>query len=328
MENWSSQCAANMESPAASAISTADGSAVESKCTRCRCSVRPNPVCLRRLLTVAMFLLPWTLCSAAPLSGLNQDTPAGNHTAIVNTRRRHHHHQKNSQHSHQKHHHQHRHEHQSKHFEEKKHYKHEDNNKNKVNYDEHIMKAATTNLPVFVSDLVVFSKDRPPMAPWEMNDIDSLPEDRDSKNDKWTQKDSTAYHKEVNGKVIKHQAVCDSRAQWVQKETAVDIFGHNITVMDTIRANTGEHVSQWFYETACVTSGSGVSSCRGIDTQTWDSECLSSQSFVYAMVRNENGEEGWNWIRLSTACNCALKSRRVNRRATYPFVDLTETERR
>ena len=303
-------------------------------------------VCLRRLLTVAVFLLPWTLCSAAPLTGLNQDTPAGNHTAIVNTRRRHQHHQKNNQQSsnhHQKHHQQHRHHHEqkSKRFNDDKkqqqyQYFKQDNEykEKKAKYDEGLMKAATTNLPVFVSDLVAFSKDRPPQPPWEINES-SLTEENgvDYKSDsKWSQQ-NTIHNRRSKRSGQAQQAVCDTVTEWQKISSALDIFGNNVTVMEKILTAGGQYVNQWFYETKCDPSGGTTRSCRGIDTSMWTSQCLNRQSFVYAMVRTSAGEEGWNWIAIDTTCNCALRrrsssSRGVNRRAPYPFVALTETERR
>ena len=253
---------------------------------------------------------------------LNQDTPAGNHTAIVNTRRRHNH-QRHSQNHHQK-----DNEHQSKHsrnFDEKKHSNSEKKDQKTI-YDDHIMKAATTNLPVFVSDLVAFSKDRPPMPPWEMDELDNALDDGkfESNTDSHNR-----IKREEKRSARAQQAVCDSVHSWVRKQTATDIYGNNITVMDKILTNGGEQVSQWFYETKCSTTGHTTESCRGIDTFTWESECLNRESFVYAMVRTNAGEEGWNWIAINTACNCALRrkppgSSGMNRRAPYPFVGLTQ----
>ena len=250
---------------------------------------------------------------------LNQDTPAGNHTAIVNTRRRHHNHERNNQkhHEHQKKH--------SKHHDEKEHSKHEDKDKT-TPFDDHILKAATTNQPVFVSNLVAFSKDIPPMPPGEMDEFDNLPNDEqfDSKTNSTRRREKRT--------IQAQEAVCDSEHKWIRKQTARDIFGNDITVMDKILTNGGEQVSQWFYETKCSTTGETTDSCRGIDTQSWNSECLNRESYVYAMVRTPAGEEGWNWIAINTACNCALRrrsprSRGVNRRAPYPFVGITGTER-
>lgn len=276
-----------------------------------------------------MFLLPWTICNAAPWS-LNQDTPAGNHTAVVNTRRRHHHHNHKNNHNHKHGHRQHHHKKNRDIEEEEKKAKRDHK---KAEHDENIMKAATTNLPVFVSDLVAFSKDRPPMPPWaEDSAMDGIYDDMKLDSDKNTdQRSSSPTLRREKRSAQAQQAVCDSMHSWVRLTTATDIYGNEITVMDKILTNGGEQVSQWFYETKCSTSGQTSRSCRGIDTHTWESECLNRQSFVYAMVRTTHGEEGWNWIAINTACNCALRrksNRGMNRRAPYPFVGLTETERR
>ena len=161
---------------------------------------------------------------------------------------------------------------------------------------------ALGNQPVVISNLVAFSKDRPPM-----------PSSSASKKRTWQPE----------------EAVCDTEMQWIQKETATDIFGRTVLVADSIQTAGGDYVSQWFYETKCSTAGQ--SSCRGVDTKMWFSECVARDSFVYAVVVI-NGETGWFWIRMSTACNCALKrkssgSQSFKRGVPYPFVDITETAR-
>ena len=115
------------------------------------------------------------------------------------------------------------------------------------------------------------------------------------------------------------EAVCATESKWTRKKTAQDIYGGTVQVADTIQTVDGQSVSQWFYETTCSTPRQ--SSCKGVDTKMWSSECLNRDSFVYAVVIKD-GETGWFWIRISTACNCALQKRSSKRGVPYPFVDV------
>ena len=151
------------------------------------------------------------------------------------------------------------------------------------------LETALANQPAVISNLVAFSKDRPPMP--------SL---------------------SVSKKQVQ-EAACDTKTKWTQKETAIDIFERTVQVADTIQTGGGQNVDQWFYETTCSTPRQ--SSCRGVDTKMWSSECLPRDSFVYALVIID-GETRWNLIRLSTACNCALTRRSFKRGVPYPFADV------
>uniref|UniRef100_UPI00358EDC30 uncharacterized protein isoform X2 n=1 Tax=Myxine glutinosa TaxID=7769 RepID=UPI00358EDC30 len=105
-------------------------------------------------------------------------------------------------------------------------------------------------------------------------------------------------------------SVCDSKSYWVvNKVEAADIKGENVSVLRKIRIE-GSTLRQYFYETKCQQSqGNGGVGCRGIDRVNWLSECRTSQSFVQALTRKNGRNLGLRWIRIDTACVCALTHR-------------------
>uniref|UniRef100_A0A8C4QN75 Nerve growth factor-related domain-containing protein n=1 Tax=Eptatretus burgeri TaxID=7764 RepID=A0A8C4QN75_EPTBU len=106
-------------------------------------------------------------------------------------------------------------------------------------------------------------------------------------------------------------SVCDSKSYWVvNKVEAADIKGENVSVLRKIRIE-GSTLRQYFYETKCQQSqGAGGIGCRGIDRVNWFSECRTSQSYVQALTRKNGRNLGLRWIRIDTACVCALNTPR------------------
>ncbi|XP_032077491.1 neurotrophin-3 isoform X2 [Thamnophis elegans] len=107
-------------------------------------------------------------------------------------------------------------------------------------------------------------------------------------------------------------SVCDSESRWVtDKTSAVDIRGHQVTVLGEIRMGPSP-VKQYFYETRCKQAKPAKSGCRGIDDKHWNSQCKTSQTFVRALTSENSKLVAWRWIRIDTSCVCAL-SRKIGR---------------
>ncbi|KAM8927938.1 neurotrophin-4-like [Pelodytes ibericus] len=104
-------------------------------------------------------------------------------------------------------------------------------------------------------------------------------------------------------------SVCDSVNLWVtDKRSAVDDRGKILTVLSEIQTLTGP-LKQYFFETRCNPAGGTTRGCRGVDKRHWISECKPRQSYVRALTMDANKLVGWRWIRIDTACVCALLSR-------------------
>ncbi|CAH2318864.1 neurotrophin-4 [Pelobates cultripes] len=104
-------------------------------------------------------------------------------------------------------------------------------------------------------------------------------------------------------------SVCDSMNLWVtDKRSAVDDRGKTVTVMSEVQTLTGP-LKQYFFETKCNPAGGTTNGCRGVDKRHWISECKAKQSYVRALTMDTNKQVGWRWIRIDTACVCALLSR-------------------
>ena len=123
------------------------------------------------------------------------------------------------------------------------------------------------------------------------------------------------------------KSVCESESVWVMnKSTAVDTHGHNVSIIKEIQTQTGP-LQQFFYETRCrraelrspdgrprspgAVVGTGVAGagCLGVDKKQWVSECKVKQSFVRALTKDQNNRVGWRWIRIDSSCVCVLLSR-------------------
>lgn len=120
------------------------------------------------------------------------------------------------------------------------------------------------------------------------------------------------------------KSVCESESSWVtNKSTGVDSRGNNVTVMMDFQTPKGP-VKQFFYETRCRRAelrssegrsrgpaGTGVAGagCLGVDKKQWVSECKVKQSFVRALIKDQNNRVAWRWIRIDSSCVCVLLSR-------------------
>jgi len=124
------------------------------------------------------------------------------------------------------------------------------------------------------------------------------------------------------------KSVCEAVNVWVtDKKTAIDSYGHNVTILQEIQTQTGP-LKQYFYETRCREAeqhfntgrmkgsavrsmGTGVAGagCLGVDKKQWQSECKAKQSFVRALTKDANNRTGWRWIRIDSSCVCVLLSR-------------------
>ncbi|XP_033101631.1 brain-derived neurotrophic factor-like [Anneissia japonica] len=102
-------------------------------------------------------------------------------------------------------------------------------------------------------------------------------------------------------------SVCDQSTSWTRKKWAMSFYGENVTVVERIKTFDKSHTAQFFYETSCSKKGSNKNGCRGIDAAFYSSECITKESYVYAIVRNKQGQEGWNWIAINSSCDCALR---------------------
>ncbi|PIK38399.1 prepro-neurotrophin [Apostichopus japonicus] len=146
--------------------------------------------------------------------------------------------------------------------------------------------------PTYVSHRVAFSMNVPPAIP-SADDFPTASDELDEHG---------RYKRRAHSPTLR--SVCDFNQVWRKKTWAIDILGENITVLTNITTNGNIKVYQYFYETTCSSRGH---SCRGIDHKHFDSQCMTKKSWVFAMVRNSRGEEGWNWISIDTACNCGYE---------------------
>uniref|UniRef100_A0A3B5KQF3 Neurotrophin-3 n=1 Tax=Xiphophorus couchianus TaxID=32473 RepID=A0A3B5KQF3_9TELE len=110
-------------------------------------------------------------------------------------------------------------------------------------------------------------------------------------------------------------SVCDSESKWVMDKTsAMDLRGINVTVMAKVKTFDKREVKQFFYETNCrgeeEPSRAKERQCRGIDEKNWSSQCKTTQTFVRALTQDHSGMVGWRWIRINTSCVCALSRRK------------------
>lgn len=125
-------------------------------------------------------------------------------------------------------------------------------------------------------------------------------------------------------------SVCESESNWMNKSTAVDMHGRNVSVMMEIQTQKGP-LKQFFYETRCrraelrsfdrrsKSTGAGAAAgagpaeaggarrgCLGVDRKQWESECKVKQSYVRALTKDEKNKVSWRWIRIDSSCVCVL----------------------
>ncbi|XP_023205573.1 neurotrophin-3 [Xiphophorus maculatus] len=164
----------------------------------------------------------------------------------------------------------------------------------------------------YISPRVVLS-DRPPLQPPPLYLADDFvsggPEGAAAGNK--TRKKRQAEHRSYRGEY----SVCDSESKWVMDKTsAMDLRGINVTVMAKVKTFDKREVKQFFYETNCrgeeEPSRAKERQCRGIDEKNWSSQCKTTQTFVRALTQDHSGMVGWRWIRINTSCVCALSRRK------------------
>lgn len=121
-------------------------------------------------------------------------------------------------------------------------------------------------------------------------------------------------------------SVCESESNWMNKSTAVDMYGRNVSVMMEIQTQKGP-LKQFFYETRCrraelrsfdrrpkstgaawrpAEAGLARRGCLGVDKKQWESECKVKQSYVRALTKDEKNKVSWRWIRIDSSCVCVL----------------------
>lgn len=147
----------------------------------------------------------------------------------------------------------------------------------------------------------VLLSDRPPMQPPALYLMDKFISGQDSNK---TRQKRYAEHKSYRGEF----SVCNSESNWVTNRTsAVDIQGNHVSILTFI--NEKINYRQYFYETKCNTLRShSKSRCLGIDEKHWNSQCKTTQTYVRALALY-NSKVTWSWIRIDTACVCALSKK-------------------
>lgn len=171
----------------------------------------------------------------------------------------------------------------------------------------------TTAKKAFVDELLkqhkrynsprVLLSERPPLQPPPLYLTDDFVGTQDTINR--TRQKRNAVHKSYRAEY----SVCDSESRWVTNKTeAVDIHGKNVIVLTEISTPLPK-VKQYFYESSCRNSRLRNSGCQGIDNKHWNSQCKTSQTYVRALTKYNNMLK-WSWIRINTACVCALSRKR------------------
>ncbi|KAF6736725.1 Neurotrophin-3 [Oryzias melastigma] len=139
---------------------------------------------------------------------------------------------------------------------------------------------------------------------------DSRPVRRDKRSD-------------VTKQRTRETSVCQSESIWItDKRTAIDHKGNNVTILQEVQTQAGP-IKQYFYETRCsqgerrgrdeggasASSSTARRGCLGVDKRHWNSQCISKQTYVRALTRDDKNGTGWRWIRIDSSCVCVLVSR-------------------
>ena len=128
---------------------------------------------------------------------------------------------------------------------------------------------------------------------------------------------------------------CQTESVWVKLHHAYDMYKNRVEVLPDFQQNN-TIVEQIFHERYCagdtfltnvpVVESShptplmpsvsshrlewsnmlGKQKCFGIDSKAYHGYCITQHSFVYAKVKNQKGEDGWNVIRIRGGCECAV----------------------
>ncbi|XP_051974599.1 neurotrophin-3 [Xyrauchen texanus] len=146
----------------------------------------------------------------------------------------------------------------------------------------------------------VLLSDRPPLQPPPLYLMDDFVSSQDANGSNKTRQKRYAEHKSYRAEY----SVCDSMSEWVNRSTAVDIKGQQVTILESINAGR-TNLKQYFYETKCRTGKPFKGGCRGIDEKHWNSQCKTTQTHVRALTQYKSWV-GWRWIRIDTSCVCAL----------------------
>lgn len=97
-------------------------------------------------------------------------------------------------------------------------------------------------------------------------------------------------------------SVCESTGAWVEKQTALDMYGNTLRIVQSIDIG-GTRMTQYFYERYCAEENC---QCRGIDTVNYTSKCETKNTWVKAKVMDHFDNVGWNYISVRSACGCSV----------------------
>lgn len=160
--------------------------------------------------------------------------------------------------------------------------------------------------PLKLSSLVVFSTEKPKETPYSSRQSDMLPNVLNYT--RYSTFNAASFpirnKRQIDDVDFDHiaQPVCERRHDWLQKTEAINSYHHKVSVLQKINV-AGVLVNQYFFETWCREE---ESKCTGIDRKSFKSFCQTKFIWAYAMVRNDNNEEGWSHIKLRGSCNCAV----------------------
>lgn len=142
------------------------------------------------------------------------------------------------------------------------------------------------------SPYVRVAANKPVHPPWATEEEEHAPE-------------GDSRHRRSAGAFNVVESVCDSTSDWVEKESAEDMWGNPVHVIKNIQVGNAM-MKQYFYETFCTAQTSSNQTCRGIDASAYTSKCETKHIWAYAQVRNHLNDIGWTHVKIRGSCNCAL----------------------